>query len=389
MEFKTLLPSELDERQKSFGQGVFIYEKYAIIGSGLSPTNGNPQDGCAFIYKYDNGEWKQTCQLKPPPGDELDYIAWNVCMTNEYAIMSCINTLAIQNQFLGKAFIYKNRGDDVFELMTVLHPDDNVSSSRYGSSVAISGDIAVVGAPYDVIEGVGSVGSVYVYFREGNTWVQRHKLLGEDGSQNDMFGYSLSLSGKRLIVGDYAATIMGNVGRGAAYYFHFKGLGLTRKFRISAPNGAANDFFGYSVDIKEDKVIIGAPNKHINGRPNVGCAYTFSVSNDTLSYLGVLRAFDGITDDKFGEKVSIYKNYAIVGVRLKQTNGQSTNGKVYVYKRFIFWWMLIGTIVDPNPDEPYSLVHAISLNVFGGKRFIGIGNKQFNHLKGKVIIAQE
>lgn len=388
MEFKELLPSDLDERQMNFGKSIFIYNEYAIIGSGLLPTDGNPQDGCAYIFKYSDGGWHQTCQLNPPPGDELDYAGWNVCMTDEFAIMSSFNAQSLHDQFTGKAYIFKNTGDGIFELMTVLHPLDNISSSQYGHSVAISGDIAVVGAPYNVIDGVSAAGSVYVYFREGDNWIQRHKLVGDSSSQADFFGNSICLSGKKLIVAVPGAKVLANENQGVVYYFHFKGLGLTRELKIIAPDGAANDSFGSSVNIKGDRIIIGAPGKQIMGRLQQGRAYTFSVVNDELRYLGRLTASDGNALDRFGDKVSVSNNIAIVSIPMKRTGGISTHGKVYVYQRFFLWWIRIATIVDPNPGESLSKIHAVSLSIFGGIRFIGIGNREFNDLKGKVIIAE-
>ncbi len=368
-----------------FGNSIFIFENYAIIGA-LKDSTQNQEDptGCAYIFKKTDGHWNQTCKLLPPPGDQRDRFAWSVSMTNEYAIVSSFNVHNIQNQFDGKAYLYKNQGNDEFALMTTLRPLDGISSSQFGFPVSISGDIAVVGAPYNSLDGQPGVGSVYIYYRDGATWIQRQKLVGESGERLDLFGSNLCLSKDKLVVGVPGDNINGLSNQGSVYYFHLKDFGVTRQIKIVAQDGLANASFGSSVDIKNNRIIIGAPGDLIEGHLRQGSAYIYEIRNDEIFFLKKLKAFDGEALDDFGEGVSIDKNLAIVSIPRKSVAGIQTHGKVYVYRKFLWWWIRIRTLTDLNPEVGISMIKTISLY----SNTIGFGLPHFRMLQGKTIMVE-
>ena len=98
---------------------------------------------------------------------------------------------------------------------------DGDSSDYFGYSVSISGETAIVGAPYDDDKGNDS-GSAYVYVRNGDQWVEQAKLTASDGAYDDNFGWTVSISGETAIVG---ARHDNDKGRrsGSAYFFFSKG----------------------------------------------------------------------------------------------------------------------------------------------------------------------
>ena len=81
-----------------------------------------------------------------------------------------------------------------------LFPDDGVADDRFGWSVAISGDVAVIGTYLDDDSGKDS-GSAYTYVFDGAAWVQERKLLAPDGEDDDQFGSVVALSGKLALIG--------------------------------------------------------------------------------------------------------------------------------------------------------------------------------------------
>ena len=368
-----------------FGNSIFIFENYAIIGA-LKDSTQNQEDptGCVYIFKNTDGHWRQTCKLLPPLGDQRDLFGRSVSMTNEYAIVSSVNVQAIQDQFEGKAYIFKNQGNDEFVLMDTLRPLDDISSSQFGYPVSISGDIAVVGAPQNEIDGQPGVGSVYIYYREGSTWVQRQKLVAETGEFRDAFGSSICLSKNKLVVGVPGDDISGRSNQGSVYYFHLKDFGVTRQIKIVAQDGLANASFGSSVDIKNNRIIIGAPGDLIEGHLRQGSAYIYEIRNDEIFFLKKLKAFDGEALDDFGEGVSIDKNLAIVSIPRKSVAGIQTHGKVYVYRKFLWWWIGIRTLTDLNPEVGISMIKTISLY----SNTIGFGLPHFRMLQGKTIMVE-
>lgn len=192
---------------------------------------------------------------------------------------------------------------------------DGEANDKFGSSVAISGDYAIVGAPYDDDFGDDS-GSAYIFVRSGTNWTELQKVTASDGEANDKFGSSVAISG------DYA--IVGAPEVDAAYIFVRDGTSWTEQQKITASDGTWLDKFGYSVSICEDTAIVGAPYY------GAGAAYIFVRSGTSWTEQQKIIASDGGSMDKFGSSVSISGNIAIVGAPEDDDLG-SNSGSAYIY----------------------------------------------------------
>ena len=135
---------------------------------------------------------------------------------------------------------------------------DGLSDDQFGQSVAISGDYAIIGAPGDDIGANANKGSAYIFKRSGTGWSQQAKLTTSEGDASDFFGYSVSIDGDHVVVGAYGDDIGLNTNQGAAYLYERSGSSwpIVRKLTGVAGANAAN---GRSVDISGPNFIIGAP----------------------------------------------------------------------------------------------------------------------------------
>ena len=148
-------------------------------------------------------------------------------------------------------------------------PADGAAGHEFGASVSISGEYAVVGAPGNDDNGSSS-GSAYVFKRSGTSWAQEAKLLPSDGATEDYFGVSVSISGNDVVVG----AVFGN-GSGSAYVFKRSGTSWAQEAKLLASDGAVNDRFGGSVSISGDYALVGAHRNDGNGSGS-GSAYLYS-----------------------------------------------------------------------------------------------------------------
>jgi hypothetical protein len=131
-----------------------------------------------------------------------------------------------------------------------LTASDGAAWDRFGCSVSIDGERMVVGAFGD---NSGS-GSAYVFRYDGTDWVQEGKLTPSDGATGDYFGYSVSISGDRVVVGAYGDDTCS----GSAYVFRYDGKGWIEVAKLTASDGAVEDYFGYVVSVSGGSVVIGA-----------------------------------------------------------------------------------------------------------------------------------
>jgi hypothetical protein len=185
-----------------------------------------------------------------------------------------------------------------------LTASDGAAGDGFANSLAISGSIAVVGA-----SGKNSLtGAAYVFTRTGSTWSQQAELTASDGVAGDYFGYSVATSGSTVVVGAYGK----NSGAGAAYVFGRSGTTWTQQAKLTAADGGAPDFFGVSVAVSGSTAVVGAYNKN----SHVGAAEVFVGSGTTWTHQAELTASDGVSPDFFGFSVAISGSTAVVGAPL-------------------------------------------------------------------------
>jgi hypothetical protein len=138
--------------------------------------------------------------------------------------------------------------------------------------VAIDGNTALIGAYGDDDNGDYS-GSAYIFRFNGSTWVQEAKLLASDGAAYDYFGYSVAIYGNTALVGAESDDDNGS-SSGSAYIFRFNGSTWVEKPKLLAPDGAAWDDFGHSVAIDGNTALVGAYGDDDKGDSS-GSAYVF------------------------------------------------------------------------------------------------------------------
>ena len=133
------------------------------------------------------------------------------------------------------------------EEVSKLVASDGADNDNFGYSVALSGDYALVGAPNDDDSGSSS-GSAYVFLRSGTSWSQQAKLAASDGAASDFFGWSVALSGEYALVGAYGD----GSESGSAYVFVRSDTTWSQQAKLVLGDGEAGDSFGQSVALSGD-----------------------------------------------------------------------------------------------------------------------------------------
>ena len=138
-----------------------------------------------------------------------------------------------------------------------LTASDAAADDRFGISVAVAGDTAVVGAFLDDTLAGTDAGSAYVFVRSGGAWTQQAKLTASDAAADDPFGDSVAVAGDTAVVGALDDTLAGT-DAGSAYVFVRSGGAWTQQAKLTASDAAADDQFGYSVAVAGDTAVVGA-----------------------------------------------------------------------------------------------------------------------------------
>ena len=212
---------------------------------------------------------------------------------------------------------------------------DGAAFDQFGSAVAISGDTAVVGAPYDIVSGKIHQGSVYVFIRSGDTWVQQAQLFASDGAAGDEFGWAVAIDGDTIVAGADADDVFANTDQGSAYVFTRSGTTWTEQAHLFANDGSGTDrdFFGVAVAVKGDTAIVGAYLDDFLSHVNQGSAYVFVRSGTTWTLQQHLLAGDGAAVDEFGSSVALDADTAVVGAWSKTIGSNVQQGSAYIFVR--------------------------------------------------------
>lgn len=211
--------------------------------------------------------------------------------------------------------------------VVTLAADDNEANSFFGFSVAISDDVAAIGAQGASAKGADS-GAAYVFYRSNGRWCQQSKLSALDAQSGDQFGGSIALSGDTIVVGARRDDDRGEAS-GSAYVFVRTQSGWVQQAKLTAADGQAGAEFGRSIALWGDTAIIGAALDDANGEDS-GSVYVFTRSGTTWRQHSKLVARDGAAGDVFGISVALEGDTALVGADLDDDNGENT-GSVYVY----------------------------------------------------------
>lgn len=217
---------------------------------------------------------------------------------------------------------------------TKLTASSGAADDRFGSSVAVSGDTMVVGAPrcYHAYT-CSTIGKAYIFTKSGgSSWTEQAELTASDGDSGGLFGGSVSLSGDTLAVGSVGNGDDGSQS-GSVYVFTGSGSSWTQQARLTASDGARGDYFGISVFLSpsSDILAVGAP-KDNEGGTDSGSAYIFTRSGSTWTQQAKLTASDGGDENDFGQSVSLSPSGDILAIGApKDDDNGARSGSAYIF----------------------------------------------------------
>jgi len=324
---------DISDEGDYFGSSVAIDGDYAIIGESLDDDNG-AWSGSAYIYHKEGDSWIEQIKLLAPDGEWPDRFGCSVAIDGDYAVIGAKGSRDM-GVSTGSAYIYQKQGDSWF-VQTKLVASDGAYGDTFGCSVSIDGDYAIIGA--FLCDDLGeSSGAAYIFYREGNNWIEQTKLIASDGDSCESFGLSVCINGDYAVVGASAGDNDMDVRTGSAYIFHKQGDSWIEQTKLLASDGAYGDSFGCAVSIDGDNVIVGAYKDDDNGE-NSGSAYLFCRNEDMWIEETKLVSSNGLENDNFGCSVSISGDYAIIGA---QCNDEVENaaGTAYIFQREEGTWV--------------------------------------------------
>ncbi len=178
-----------------FGHSVALDGDTTAIGA-HGDSEGGPYSGAAYVFVRSGSNWTQQAKLTRLGAAAHDNVGWSVSLSGDTALIG-----SLESSNAGAAYAFVRTGA-AWHQEAKLMGSDSGSWERFGNSVAVAGDRALVGSYLH--DGAGTyAGAAYVFEREGTSWSETVKLLGEDTETEDRFGNSVALAGDTALIGAY------------------------------------------------------------------------------------------------------------------------------------------------------------------------------------------
>jgi hypothetical protein len=272
---EAILSSTTNQVGSEFGFSVALEAAIAFVSAPMENTVGF-NSGTVQGFKRTNGVWNPIGLIySSNPGEKM---GWSIALSGDRLLVGVPHE---------DSFVTNGGRADVWDISmptwvqeTSLWPSPPGAGNRAGWSVALEGNTAILGIPWDDDSGTDS-GSASVFRRQGGNWFESQILAG-DGAPGDAFGTSVSLDGDYLAVGapgDDSGVLDG----GAAYVFERLGTTWLEAAEVLPGDGATGDAFGSAVSVDGDTIVCGAW-KDDDGAVDAGSAYVFRIQSGPVNY---------------------------------------------------------------------------------------------------------
>ena len=433
------LKASNSDQDDQFGSSVLAQNNIVIVGAisedsgavgvdGDDGDNGAPDSGAAYVFSRGGATWSQQGYLKASNTDQGDMFGWSMGISGTTVVIGAIEEAGsstgsggIQGDNAapksGAAYMFEvpqPESDVTVVERAFLKASNAESLDRFGTSISISGDTAIVGAWEEDSDATGvdgdegsnlapDSGAAYIFVRDGLDWVQQAYLKPQNTEAGDRFAISVSISGDLAIIGadreSSSATGIDGDGdnndspsSGAAYIFSRKGTLWSQEAYLKASNTDPFDFFGCAVSISGNTAVVGAEGERGNGTgvdgdqgnndiPFSGAMYVFIREEAGWTQQAYLKASNNQTKGSFdpqgdglGGSVSISGDRLVGGAvgddsdtagvngASGDINGAAGSGAVYVFVRDGATWSQDAYVKASNPGADDLFGGAVSIS---------------------------
>jgi hypothetical protein len=285
--------------------------------------------GAAYVFVRSGGVWTQQAMLKPTrlPGDtsRIGFFGCTADLDGDRAVIGASNTYLMGYSGSGAAYVFSRIGGTWTQMGNALGA--KAKMHVFGEAVAISGGFVLVGDRFADVAG-SSRGAVYVFGEYGRSWFQVARL----SVAGEQFGMAVALTGDTAVVGAPYHKVGGAM-KGAAYVFvrgDESGEKWTLQAKLTAAGGNRNDLFGCAVAIEGDTALVGARRRKVGGNATQGAAYVFRRAAGAWTQNGEpITATGGHAHQRFGYSVALSGPDALVSAPFH--NSRKVRGRDVVY----------------------------------------------------------
>lgn len=311
------------------GIAVALSGARAAVGASGASDQGL-RSGAVYVYRRSGSGWRQDEKLTPSRGEADNRFGSDVALDGDI-LAAAARGAAIDGRRSGSVHLYRET-DSLFVEIAAFTSD--LRNDRFGASVHLSGGRLAVGAPGDARYGIDA-GAVHIYRETSEGWVHEQRLHPHEPSPRARFGASLALDGARLAVGAPGDDENGT-GSGAVHLFRLTEGRAVPGIVLRSPNPSADGSFGACVDIDGERLVVGAPMED-GWLRDIGYVYVYGEQGGGWVQEAELTvgALEGGTF--FGNAVSLSGSRLLVGARGHDV-ADWESGSAHLFRRTSEGW---------------------------------------------------
>ena len=309
-----------------FGQSVALSPDAALIGAPGDDHSQVLSGGSAYVFVRNGTSWSEAAKLTSSAPGAYDSFGDSVALQDNNALVGAPGA----NGFAGEVRVFTRIGASWIE-QALLTASDSAALDGFGNSLALSGTTALVGAQVDDHSAGADAGAAYVFVRRGVSWSEQAKLVGSDTRSLDYFGTSVALLGDTALVGASLNDPLGGLDQGAAYVFTRRGTTWREQAKLVASDGGPFDRFGGSVALVEGMAVIGATG-YDGDTSDTGIAYAFARDGLAWKERARLAPSDAMSNDLFGFGVAASPGTVLVSAPFASAGGVPDAGAAYAFR---------------------------------------------------------
>jgi len=307
---------------ESFGGAVAVDGHRMVIGA-YGNDSAASNAGIAYVYELVDRNWTLQTTLIAPDAAPEKYFGAGVAIDGDRLMVSSWLDGGYGSIYVYELIMNTDTGEKEWTYQTKIMAPSTAYMQNFGRAMDLQGDQLVVGDQRYDYKDNGAV-FVYVVNPVNGVWTLQQTIYSQQhnirngGDYGEWFGDSVSLDGDRLFIGAAYEDIFKNNGtvlyQAGAVYLYEKSPGgsWTFKTKITAPDAAAFDYFGYGVAVHGDRLMIGSSRKPTSNRGEV---YVYQLVAGEWTYQNTkITAMDAANNDRFGESLSLDGDRLLVGV---------------------------------------------------------------------------
>jgi hypothetical protein len=305
--------------------------------------------GRVFVFEHVEGGWGFAQTLDAPDGESGDEFGWAVAAGQEFALVGRRTDGTLGSQGSVYAFTRSPEGEWL-QTQKIMIADAGVWA--FGWSIAMEGNRAAIGAKGAA--SLGNKGRVFIFEREAGIWVQKAKIAPSIDNLGDWFGASVDLDGDRLVVG------APKNGTGRAYVFDRQPDGTWVEQALFVPTivTPTGDEYGTSVAVDGDTVMVGAIG-HDDPYFHGGAVYAYERTETGWVHTQKLSTFTLGTLPRFGQSLALDGDELLIGA---PSNHEvlSGAGAIYLFRRQAGVWSEVAKIFGSDPAVSAHFGHSLA-----------------------------